>query len=93
MIMGIIGLFLSLCASCAPVGLVLSIIAFSKGKKAINMYESNPAGYLESAYKNAKAGKIMGIIGIILGIIFILFFILYIAIMGIVGIATILDNN
>ena len=93
LVLSIIGLFLSLCASCAPGGLVLSIIAFSKGKKAMRMYESDPGTYKESSYKNARAGKIMGISGIVLGALFVLVFLLYIIIMGIAGLAVIFDPN
>ena len=93
LVLSIIGLFLSLCASCAPGGLVLSIIAFSKGKKAMRMYETDPGTYKEGSYKNAKAGKIMGIIGIVLGTIFVLFFLLYIGILGLAGLTAIFDSQ
>lgn len=93
LVLGIAGLFLSLCASCAPVGFILSILAFSKGKKAANMYESNPGEYSESSFKHAKAGKIIGIIGIVLGGIIIAFFLLYIAIFGVAIFSSYYENN
>lgn len=78
MILGIVGLFLSLCAGCGLVGFILSIIAFIKGKSAVGMYELNPSVYSEKSFKQAKAGKILGLIGLILGIVVIIILILLI---------------
>lgn len=84
LVTGIIGLALSLFFGCGPVGIVLSIIAFVKGKKAVKEYEANPGGYTLSSYNQAKPGKILGIIGIIFGGLVSLFWILYIAFFGFV---------
>ena len=78
-IMGIIGLVLSFCFGCGLIGLILSILAFSKGKSAVATYESNPGGYLESDYKKAKTGKLLGLIGIALAVIVIILGIIYYA--------------
>jgi hypothetical protein len=79
MILGIVGLFLSLCAGCGLIGFILSIIAWVKGKKAVATYEGNPTAYSEKSFKQAKAGKILGLIGLILGIVVIFIFIVLIA--------------
>lgn len=76
LVMGIIGLFLSLCTGCGIIGFILSIIAFVKGKGAVKLYESNPSLYNEQSYNQAKAGKVLGLIGLILGILVIFLLIL-----------------
>jgi uncharacterized membrane protein len=69
MILGIVGLFLSLCAGCGLIGFIISIVAFVKGKNAVSEYEANPTAYAQKSFQQAKAGKILGLIGLILGII------------------------
>lgn len=87
MILGIVGLALSLCFGCGLVGFILSIIAFVKGKKAVKEYENNPTIYSEKLYGQAKAGKIIGLIGLILGIIVIGLITAYLVVFGIFVIA------
>ena len=90
MALGIIGLIVSIILGCSPVGFVLSIIAFVKGKKAMKEYDNNPGMYTSSSYGQAKAGKITGLIGLILGLAVIALVIVFISI---VGIATITGGN
>ncbi|MEE9349044.1 MAG: CCC motif membrane protein [Flavobacteriaceae bacterium] len=51
-------------------GIILGIIGFFQGRKAINIDMEEPGVY--EGLSNAKAGKITSIIGIILGVVFIL---------------------
>lgn len=91
MLLGIFGLVLSLCLGCGIVGFILSIIAFTKGKKGEDLFDANPMQYSESSYKQAKAGKVLGLIGLILGIIVIIIFIIFIVLFGIAGLTGNLD--
>jgi len=61
------------------IGMVLGIIAVSKGNGIILLVESNPGKYNESNLGQAKAGKICGIIGIVLSSLIIFYYILLIA--------------
>lgn len=44
------------------IGLILAIIAISKSKECISLYESNPDTYTQSSYKNMKAGRVCAIV-------------------------------
>ena len=55
------------------IGIILGIIALSSASGAIKKYEANPEMYLESSFKNAKAGQICGIIGVIASILWMVY--------------------
>jgi len=57
-----------LCIAC----LILGIVAMSKGKKAINLFNQSPGQYKQGSLSLAKTGKILGLIGLILNAIFII---------------------
>jgi hypothetical protein len=79
-LLGIFGLVVTFLFGCGLIGFVLSIMAFVKGKRAIQQYQSDPNMYTDQSYSSAKAGKVLGLIGIILGSLAILI-ILFIFIM------------
>lgn len=62
------------------ISFVLAIIGLSMGAKGKKLYLENPGYYLESSYKNLKAGHTMSIIGLILSSFWLVFIIIYIAI-------------
>ncbi len=51
---------------CGLIGLVLAVIGFILGKKAIEEYEANPDAYSSEDYQKAQNGKKFSMIGIIL---------------------------
>jgi hypothetical protein len=85
--LGILSVVL-VCCNGGVITIVLGILAISKGKSAIQEYESNPAKYTLRSYNQVKSGKSLGIIGLILSglhlIVLVIYFILVFAI-GIAG--------
>lgn len=57
-----------LCIAC----LIFGIIAMSKGKKAIALFNEAPGKYKQGSLGLAKTGKILGLIGLILNILFVI---------------------
>ena len=58
--LGILGLVFSL----GLFGIIFNILAISLGSGATSNYKNDPGKYSESSYKQAQAGKVMGIIGL-----------------------------
>lgn len=58
--LGILGLVFSL----GLFGIIFNILAISLGSGATSRYKTEPGKYTETSYKQAQAGKVMGIIGL-----------------------------
>ena len=58
--LGILGLVFSL----GLFGIIFNILAISLGTGATSRYKTEQGKYTESSYKQAQAGKVMGIIGL-----------------------------
>jgi len=52
--------------------LIFAIVAMSKGKKAIALFNETPGQYKQGSLSLAKTGKILGLIGIIVNAIFLI---------------------
>lgn len=72
--MGIISIVSTL-TCCGPLGIVFSLIALEKAKKARRLYEQHPEQYTD--YNNVKTGRVLAYVGLTLAVIFLLFLILY----------------
>ncbi len=55
-----------LCIAC----LIFGILAMSKGKKAIALFNESPGKYKQGSLSLAKTGKILGLIGLIVNALF-----------------------
>ncbi len=54
-------------------GIILGIIGFIQGNKAVTVHNENPDQF--NGIGNAKAGKVMAIIGVILGVLMLAFYV------------------
>lgn len=52
--------------------LIFAIVAMSKGKKAIALFNQAPGQYKQGSLSLAKTGKILGLIGVIVNAIFLI---------------------
>lgn len=73
------------CCCIGIFGLASGIIAIVLGKKAMQVYESNPGLYTSSSYDNVKTGYICGIIGTVFSALYIVFLIIYLIILVFYG--------
>ncbi|MCL2596113.1 MAG: hypothetical protein FWD66_00305 [Paludibacter sp.] len=80
LVLGIISI--PVCCCYGFISIILAVIALILAKNAAKLYAATPENFLESSYKNLKAGKICATIGLILGIIYIILCIVVILIFG-----------
>lgn len=85
-IMGILSVVL-LCCFGGVVTIVLGYLGMSKGKSAIQEYESNPGKYTLRSYNQAKSGKLFGTIGLVLSILYIIALVIYLILVFALGVA------
>jgi M penetrans paralogue family 26 len=64
------------------VGTVLGIIALALASSANTLYQQNPEVYLESSFKNMKAGKVCAIVGLCLSGAYLVFLLIYVLFLG-----------
>ncbi|GEM_PF-3594557 len=81
MVLGIVGLCLSLLGFTSIVGIILSAVGLSKAKKVMNILN------VRALSGKAKAGHILGKAGIIAGILMTIFMVIYFAIVVLAVIA------
>ncbi|PWL24691.1 MAG: hypothetical protein DCO96_12880 [Fluviicola sp. XM-24bin1] len=55
------------------IGIILGIVAVSSAGSSIRRYEENRHKYLESSYKNAKAGQVCGYIGLGVSVLWLIY--------------------
>lgn len=72
--MGIIAVVSTL-TCCGPLGIVFSLIALAKAKKARRLYQKQPENYTD--YSSVKTGKILAYAGLTLSLLFLLLLVLY----------------
>ena len=91
-IMGIISLICACLCCCGMLTPIFGFLSYSWGKKAVNIYESNPELYTEKSYKQAKTGKITGLIAGILGSIGFVLSIVYYLVYGMAALVAIANQ-
>jgi len=91
-VMGIISLVCACLCCCGMLTPIFGFLSYSWGKKAVNLYESNPELYTEKSYKQAKTGKITGLIAGILGSIGFVLSIVYYLIYGMAALLAIANQ-
>lgn len=87
--MGIISVVLLLCCCFPFVGLgaalvsaILGFLGFNNAKKALALYDADPALFDEKSAKNVRAGKTISLIGMILALLVLLGWVGYVITMG-----------
>ena len=72
--MGIIAVVSTL-TCCGPLGMVFSLIALAKAKKARRLYQNQPESYTD--YSSVKTGRILAYVSLALSLLFLLILVLY----------------
>lgn len=80
LVLGIISI--ALCWCYGVIGIATGVIALVLGNKGKKTYEENPENYIESSYKNLKAGRICAIIGLSLSALYLIYIIFILATVG-----------
>jgi len=78
--MGLISIIMVFC--CNIIGIILGILAMTKGNASIALFESRPGEFAPDSLSKVKNGRMMGILGLVLSVLSVVVGGIYWATMG-----------